>query len=57
MMPMNRYKCKKCKGNQYSSSNNKSNEACIYCGSKEVELAKHIDETKIFTEEVQELEN
>lgn len=29
---MNRYKCPKCGGNQYSASPDKAKEPCIYCG-------------------------
>lgn len=43
---MNRYKCPKCKGNQYSSSNKKENEPCIYCGNKETKLMEDIEEAE-----------
>lgn len=39
---MFRYKCPKCKGNQYSSSDKGSKEPCIYCGNSEVQLMKNI---------------
>ena len=53
---MNRYKCPECNGNQYSSSDKKSNEPCIHCGHEGCKLIKDIEE-KNFTNEVQELEN
>lgn len=40
---MNRFKCQKCKGNQYSTSRNE-NTACIYCGSPKVKLMDTLDE-------------
>jgi hypothetical protein len=54
---MNRYQCPKCKRNQFSSSDNKSNEPCVYTGWQPVELMPDIEEEKIFTRKVQELEN
>jgi hypothetical protein len=41
---MNRYKCPECKGNQYSSSSEKENEPCIYCGNSTVKFMLTIDE-------------
>ena len=41
---MNRYKCPKCKRNQYSSCSKKEQEPCIYCGNKETELMDNIEE-------------
>lgn len=38
---MNRYKYPKCNGNQYSSSDKKSNEPCIYCKHDQVELMEN----------------
>lgn len=43
---MNRYKCPKCKGNQYSASDQKEQEPCIYCGNKETKLMENIEEEK-----------
>lgn len=43
---MNRYKCPKCKGNQYSASDKRSNEPCIYCGNEVTELMKDIEESE-----------
>ena len=40
---MNRFKCPKCKGNQYSTSTNE-NTPCIYCKYPIVKLMKTIDE-------------
>lgn len=41
---MNRYQCPKCNENQYSSSDKKSNEVCIYCGNQGINLMKDIEE-------------
>lgn len=40
---MNRFKCPKCKGNQFSTNSNE-NTACIYCGNLKVKLMKTLDE-------------
>lgn len=40
---MNRYKCLKCGGNQYSSSPDRADEPCVYCGHKGIELMKNIN--------------
>ena len=41
---MTRYKCPRCKGNQYSASQDKANEPCIYCGHEGTELMKSLEE-------------
>ncbi len=43
---MIRYKCPKCKGNQYSASPNKSDEPCIYCGNPKVQMMDSIEESE-----------
>ncbi len=40
---MNRYKCPACSGNQYSSSQDRADEPCVYCGHKGTELMKNIN--------------
>ena len=35
---MYKYKCVKCNGEQYSASENKENEPCIYCDAESVIL-------------------
>jgi rRNA maturation endonuclease Nob1 len=35
---MYKYRCPKCEGEQYSSSSDKGNELCIYCGHDGVSL-------------------
>jgi DNA-directed RNA polymerase subunit RPC12/RpoP len=47
---MNRYKCPKCGGNQYSASPDRKDEPCIYCGYKGVELMN--DTQKLTKEEI-----
>ena len=43
---MIRYKCPKCKGNQYSASPNKSDEPCIYCGNPKGHMMDNIEESE-----------
>ena len=43
---MIRYKCPKCKGNQYSASPNKSDEPCIYCRNPKVQMMDNIEESE-----------
>lgn len=43
---MNRYKCPKCGGNQYSASPNKAKEPCIYCGHEGTELMDDLIDEK-----------
>ncbi len=40
---MNRFKCPKCKGNQYSSSTNE-NTPCIYCGNPNVKMMHTLED-------------
>lgn len=40
---MNRFKCPKCKGNQYSTSYNE-NTPCIYCGNPNVKRMDTLEE-------------
>lgn len=41
---MNRYKCKNCGGNQYTSAPDRENEPCIYCGNANTVLMDTLDE-------------
>lgn len=41
---MTRYKCPRCKGNQYSASPDKAHEPCIYCGHEGTVPMKSLEE-------------
>jgi len=41
---MNRYKCPKCKGNQFTSNPNREKEPCIYCRNESTVLMPTLDE-------------
>jgi len=43
---MNRYKCPKCGGSQYSASPDKAKEPCIYCGHIGTELMNDLRDEK-----------
>lgn len=53
---MNRFKCPKCKRNQYSTSRNE-NTACIYCDNPKVNMMDTLDEVPGEDERKSENEN
>ena len=44
---MRRYKCPKCKGDQFSANPNRENEPCIYCGNEKTELMDTIEDEEV----------
>lgn len=53
---MFRYNCPACKGNQYSSSSEKSDEPCVYCGHEGTELMGAAEDEQPLTERQKEFE-